>query len=321
MKFTDAILDGTKIGMEQDSDSIFLGLGVNDDRGLQGTTKGLVEKFGEERVFDIPVAEDGMMGFAVGSALCGVRTIFNHARVDFLLLTFNQLFNVACKYSYMFNGAYNCPLIIRALVGHGWGAQHSQVLSAIIASFPGISVVLPSNPADAKGLLLKSFNCNYPVVFIEDFQLYDMDENVPSGHYEVDFDDCDTIGNGDELTIVTLSSASRSVLTWIKESPELLERCTVLVLKSVTDIPFEAVCQKIEKSKKLLFVQNAWLEFGFGAQLLRKLSINGVQIEYAELGFPFAPTPSSEYLLDAYYVNKLSFHRAVDNLLSSKIIT
>jgi acetoin:2,6-dichlorophenolindophenol oxidoreductase subunit beta len=319
MKFTEAILDATRIGMEQNPNSIFLGLGVNDDRGLQGTTKGLVQQFGEERVFDIPVAEDAMMGFAVGSAMCGVRTIFNHARIDFLLLTFNQLFNVACKYSYMFNGAYNCPLIIRALVGHGWGGQHSQVLSAILASFPGISVVMPSNPPDAKGLLLKSFKCNYPVVFIEDFQLYDMEENVRAGHYEVDFNHCDIFGSGDELTIVTLSSASRSVKKWMEEFPELLNRCTVLVFKSVTDIPFETFFQKIKKSKKLLYVQNSWLEFGFGAELLRNLSNKGIKVDYAELGFPFAPTPSSEGLLGAYYVNKIKFYKMIDNLISFKV--
>jgi len=320
MKFTDAILDATMIGMERDPDSIFMGLGINDERGLQGTTKGLVHKFGNDRIFDIPVAEDAMMGFAVGSALGGVRTIFNHARIDFLLLTFNQLFNVACKYPYMFNGAYSCPLLIRALVGHGWGGQHSQVLSSIIGSFPGISVVLPSKPVDAKGLFLKAFRCNHPVVFIEDFKLYDLDSDVPAGHYELEFDSCDMFGTGDELTIVTLSSASQNVLNWIKNSPLLLEKCTLVVLKSVTDIPVELLCRKLEKSRKLLYVQNAWLEFGFGAQLLRKAAISGIQINYAEVGFPFAPTPFSEGLLESYYVNKLQFEKAVHGMLFSEVV-
>jgi len=318
MKFTDAILDATKIGMERDRDSIFIGLGVNDERGLQGTTKGLVDQFGEERVFDIPVAEDGMMGFAVGAALGGVRTIFNHARIDFLLLTFNQLFNVACKYSYMFNGAYNCPLLIRALVGHGWGAQHSQVLSSILSSFPGVSVVMPSNPVDAKGLLLRSFRCNYPVVFIEDFQLYDMDASVPLGYYETEFNDFDVFGQGNELTIVTLSSASRNILEWVQSSPELIKKCNLIILKSVTDIPVDFLCGNLSRSGKLLFVQNGWLEFGLGAQLLRILSNNGIKVDYSELGFPFAPSPSSVGLLSHYYINKLQFENRISDLLSGK---
>jgi pyruvate/2-oxoglutarate/acetoin dehydrogenase E1 component len=316
MKFTESILDATMIGMEQDSNSIFIGLGVNDDRGLQGTTKGLVKKFGSERVFDIPIAEDAMMGFAVGSALGGVRTVFNHARIDFLLLTFNQLFNVGCKYSYMFNGAYECPLLIRALVGYGWGAQHSQVLSGILGSFPGISVVLPSNPVDAKGLLLRAFRCNYPVIFIEDFQLYDMHADVPLLHYELEFDSYDVIGNGNDVTIVTLSSASRKVIDWMTNSSELSERCTLIVLKSTTDLPLDFLCQKLAISKKLFFVQNAWLEFGFGAQILRLLSLRGIQVDYAELGFPFAPSPCSESLLSNYYVEKDRLDIEIDRLFT-----
>jgi pyruvate/2-oxoglutarate/acetoin dehydrogenase E1 component len=315
MKFTEAILDATMIGMERDPNSIFMGLGVNDDRGLQGTTKGLVEKFGSQRVFDIPVAEDAMMGFAVGSALGGVRTIFNHARIDFLLLTFNQLFNVGSKYSYMFNGAYHCPLLIRALTGYGWGAQHSQVLSGVLGSFPGISVVLPSNPVDAKGLLLKAFRCKHPVIFIEDFQLYSMSADVASTPYELEFDSFDVIGSGNDITIVTLSSASRKVIDWVGSSPELSDRCTLIVLKSTTDLPVDLLCEKLSASKKLFFVQNSWMEFGLGAQILRLLAMRGVQVEYAELGFPFAPSPCAESLLSSYYVDKARLDVAIGRLL------
>lgn len=300
--FTESIRESIDLIMKKDSKSILFGLGVNDDRGLQGSTKDLYIKYGNDRVFDIPIAEDAMMGFAVGSAIAGSRTIFNHARLDFLLLTFNQLFNVATKYSYMFNGAYKVPLIIRCLVGFGWGAQHSQVLSSILASFPGISVVCPSNPYDAKGLFLQASKINSPVIFIEDFQLYKLSTNVPKKSYYIKFNDYEVLSNGNDLTIITLSSATNIVISYLKKNKSL--SIDALSLKSTSDVDYEAIAKSVIKTKKLLFIQNGWMPFGLGANIVRELKLKNINFKYMELGFPFSPTPFSPKLEKIYYLNE-----------------
>lgn len=313
MNFTESILSATEMVMDNDKNSVLFGLGVNDDRGLQGTTKDLFLKFGENRVFDTPIAEDAMMGFAVGSALSGVRTIYNHARSDFLLLTFNQLFNVATKYKYMFNGAYSVPLIIRCLVGYGWGAQHSQVLSSVLSSFPGISVVCPSNPYDAKGLFIEASKHKSPVIFMEDFQLYSTSADVPEENYYVKFDEVEKVCEGDELTIVAISSAVLAVKEFL--SNENNYSIDALLLKSSTDIDYDTIAKSIKKTKKLLFIQNSWMPHGLGANILRELQLRRISFTYDELGFPFTPTPYSPFLEKEYYINKKRIENKIKNLL------
>lgn len=313
LTFTESILDATNILMERDSKSILFGLGVNDERGLQGTTKNLVKKFGEERVFDIPIAEDAMMGFAVGVAMGGVKAIFNHARMDFLLLTFNQLFNVATKYNYMFNGKVQVPLLIRCLVGYGWGPQHSQVLTGILSSFPGISVICPSSPIDAKGLLLESEKKKHPVVFVEDFQLYALKARVSENYYTTQFDEVELLANGHDITLVTLSSASIIVKDLIDRGE--IEGAHVLCLKSTTDINYDIIEDSLIKTGKLIFVQNAWLEFGLGANIVRTMLLRGIKFEYEEVGFPFCPTPFAPNLEKEYYVSSAKIRKAMDRLL------
>ena len=146
----------------------------------------------------------------------------------FLLLTFNQLFNVGAKYSYMFNGGYKVPMIIRCLVGFGWGAQHSQVLMNILSSFPGISVVCPSSPYDSKGLFIQAASKNYPIIFVEDFQLYSFSEDVPEGYYTINFDDYIKLSNGNNATIVTLSSSSIIIKKMINEQEHIFQEFRII---------------------------------------------------------------------------------------------
>lgn len=301
ISFTDAILDATLSVMHKDPNTILFGLGVNDDRGLQGTTKDLFKHFGESRVFDIPIAEDAMMGFAVGAGISGLRPIFNHARMDFLLLTFNQLFNVGTKYSYMFDGNVKVPMIIRCLVGYGWGPQHSQVLTSILSSFPGISVICPSTPYDAKGLLLEASTKDYPVIFVEDFQLYSLKGHVPDGDYNIEFDAIRCMSRGDDITILTLSSATLEVERFLELNMQL--SVDVHCLLSITDIDYDILEASVSRTGKLLFVQNAWMEFGLGANIARHLLLKGLKFEYGEVGFPFTPTPYAPNLESEYYVS------------------
>jgi pyruvate/2-oxoglutarate/acetoin dehydrogenase E1 component len=317
LNFTEAILNATDLIMRDNSSTILFGLGVNDDRGLQGTTKNLFKIFGEERVFDVPIAEDALMGFAVGVAMSGVMPIFNHARMDFLLLTFNQLFNVATKYSYMFNGMVKVPMIVRCLVGKGWGPQHSQVLTSLLASFPGISVVCPASPFEAKGLLIEASTKDYPVIFVEDFQLYSKKEEVPEERYQIKFNEINILSKGSDLTLITISSASIVVEEFLKKNDNL--KIDAICLRTVTDIDYGLIEESVRKTGKLFFVQNAWLEFGLGANIVRELLLRKVQFKYSEIGFPFVPTPYSPPMENEYYVNESKLSAKINNFLLNAI--
>ena len=160
--------------MERDSSVFVYGIGAPDHKKVFGTTAGLVEKFGKERCFDTPLAEDSMAGFGLGAALNGMRPINVHIRVDFLLLAMNQLANMISSFRYGSGGEQKAPLVVRAIIGRGWGQgfQHSKSVYSTFAHIPGLKVVLPTTPNDAKGLLISSIRDNNPVIFIEHRWLY-----------------------------------------------------------------------------------------------------------------------------------------------------
>jgi len=169
IKFKDAILEATSLLLERDDSVILMGLGVPDPKGIFGTTLGLQERFGSLRVMDIPTAENGVTGVAIGAALTGMRPIVTHQRVEFSLLSIEQIINQAAKWCYMTDGKASVPLVIRCIIGRGWGQgpQHSQSLEPIFAHVPGMKVVLPSTASDAKGMLISAVEDNNPVVILE----------------------------------------------------------------------------------------------------------------------------------------------------------
>ena len=185
LKFYQAINEAIDTCMAGDPSVYVMGLGTPDPKGVFGTTLGLAQKYGAERVMDIPTSENGMTGVAIGSALVGMRPIIVHQRIDFALLSIEQIVNQAAKWHYMFGGQMQVPLVIRMIIGRGWGQgpQHSQSLQAWFAHVPGLKVVMPSTPYDAKGLLISSIEDNSPVVFIEHRWLYNIAGNVPEGSY------------------------------------------------------------------------------------------------------------------------------------------
>src|ERR671934_1149157 len=174
LSYIEAIREATDQEMERDSSVVVFGLDVDDPKAIQGTTRGLSEKYGPERVFGTPLSEDAMTGAAVGMALAGLRPIHVHIRMDFVMLAMNQLVNVAAKSRYMFGGQVSVPLVVRSMIGKSWGqgAQHSQGLYSFFMHVPGLKVVAPSTPFDAKGCLITAVRDDNPVVFVEHRILY-----------------------------------------------------------------------------------------------------------------------------------------------------
>ena len=185
LTYVQAILEATEQCMEANASVYAMGLGVTDPKGTFGSTLGLEQRFGSRRVMDMPTSENAMTGVAIGSALMGMRPVMAHQRMDFILLALDQIVNNAAKWHYMFGGQLRVPLVIRLVVGRGWGQgpQHSQSLQALFAHIPGLKVVMPTTPHDAKGLLISAIEDDNPVIYVEHRWLHGIFGPVPSEMY------------------------------------------------------------------------------------------------------------------------------------------
>ena len=187
LKYFQAILEATDQCLAADPRVYVIGLGVTDPKGIFGTTLGLEAKYGPRRVMDMPVSENALTGIALGSAVTGMRPIMTHQRVDFALLALDQLINNAAKWHTMFGGRMRAPMVIRLIIGRGWGQgpQHSQSLQALFAHIPGLKVVMPATPYDAKGLLVAAVEDDNPVIYLEHRWLHGIWGPVPEERYRV----------------------------------------------------------------------------------------------------------------------------------------
>ena len=207
LNYANAIKEATDFCLEVDQSVLVIGLGVPDPKGIFGTTIGLQDKYGVDRVMDMPLAENGMTGVVIGASLNGYRPILTHQRVEFALLSIEQIVDQAAKWFYMNAGQQNVPIVIRLIIGRGWGqgAQHSQSLESWFAHIPGLKVVMPSNAYDAKGLLISSVEDNNPVIFIEHRWLHNTIDYVPTGGYKVPIGKAKVAREGKDVTIIAHS--------------------------------------------------------------------------------------------------------------------
>src|SRR2546430_1904935 len=207
LSYVDAVREATDHEMARDPAVVLFGLDVDDPKAIQGTTRGLLEKYGPERVFGTPLSEDAMTGAAIGMALAGLRPIHVHIRMDFLLLAMNQLLNVAAKSRYMYGGGGGVPLGVGSVIGKSWGqgAQHSQGLHGMFMHVPGIKVVAPATPYDAKGCLAAAVRDDNPVLYVEHRLLHFQKGPVPEAAYTVEPGKARITHPGDDVTVVGIS--------------------------------------------------------------------------------------------------------------------
>ena len=249
-----ALLEGQDQCLESDPSVYVIGLGVPDPTGIFGTTKGLQDKYGESRVLDMPLAENAMTGVAIGSAIVGMRPVMTHQRVDFALVAMEQIVNQAAKWHYMFDGQVNVPLVIRMIIGRGWGQgpQHSQSLQAMFAHVPGLKVVMPATPYDAKGLMISAIEDNNPVIVLEHRWLYGISDVVPAESYCVPLDKAHVMREGSDVTIVGLSYMS---LESLRAAELLADRgisAEVIDLRSLRPLDEETILTSVRKTGNLL---------------------------------------------------------------------
>src|ERR1700731_115607 len=204
LSYVGALHEAVAQEMARDERVFVMGLDVDDHKGIQGSTRGLVEEFGPDRVFTTPLSEDAMTGVAIGAAMAGMRPIHVHIRMDFLMLCMNQLVNIAAKSRYMYDGQVSVPMVVRSMIGKSWGqgAQHSQGLHALFMHVPGLKVVAPSNAHDAKGCLIAAIRDDNPVIFVEHRLLYGTEASVPEAPYTVELGQARIMARGDDVTVV-----------------------------------------------------------------------------------------------------------------------
>jgi pyruvate dehydrogenase E1 component beta subunit len=304
--YAKAILEATAQCMDADPSVYLIGLGVPDPKGIFGTTLGLKERFGDQRVLDMPVSENGMTGVAIGSAIVGMRPIMTHQRIDFMLLSLDQLINNAAKWHYMFGDRMKVPLTVRLLVGRGWGQgpQHSQSLQALFAHIPGLKVVMPATPYDAKGLMVAAVEDNNPVIYIEHRWLHGTFGPVPEKKYSVPIGSARIMRQGQDVTIV---SASLMTIETLKAAHVLAMQgieVELVDLRTVKPIDEKTVLDSVQKTGRLLVVDGAWKSFGVAAEIMAMVSENvfdSLKCPPRRIAFPDMPTPTSPALANHYY--------------------
>lgn len=319
MTYRDALAYGAAKEMDADPDVFVFGLDVPDHKRIFGSTKGLVEKFGPERCFGTPLSEDAMTGVAIGAALSGLRPIHVHIRADFLLLGMNQIANVMSSLRYMSGGALRLPLVIRAVIGRGWGqgAQHSKSLHGVFGHFPGIKVALPTSPQDAYSMLRAAVRDDNPVILLEHRWLYDIEGSVDEDRVPL-LEGPVVVRQGDAVTVACTSwmviEALKAAEVLAKQGIEL----EVIDMRTVAPLDETAVVASVEQTAHCIVADYDWLYCGFAAELAARLShrcFTSLRKPVERIGFAPVPCPTTRPLENLFYPSAVHIIRTVERML------
>ncbi len=301
----EAIQDALMLCLERDDDVVIIGEGVPDPKAIFGTTAGLRERFGPQRVFDMPLAENGLTGICIGAAITGLRPIMVHQRIDFALLAMDQLVNNAAKWHYMFAGQASVPLVVRVIVGRGWGQgpQHAQSLQALFAHIPGLKVVMPVFPEDAKGMLCAAVQDNGPVMFIEHRWIHQVQGDVPVGYFEAPLSGACVRRAGRHITIAAFSYMVIEALNVAAALADLGIEVEVIDMRCVRPLDVETVLRSVQKTGRLLVADTGHKGFGVAAELVASVVERGmsslkaapVRVATDDIPSPTSPAWAAEY--------------------------
>ena len=316
LSYANAINEAMFVAMKKSKNVITFGLGVPDPKGVFGTTIGLQEEFGQDRVFDMPTSENGMTGVGIGASLNGLRPVMVHQRVDFFLLALDQLINNAAKWRFMFGGQSSVPITIRLIVGHGWGQgpTHSQNLHAMFSHIPGLKVVMPTSAYDAKGMLLSSIYDDDPVIFLEHRWLHNLESDVPKGDYRVPLGKAKLVNRGKDITIVALSYMSVEALHAVQELKKLGIGCDLIDLRSTSPLDWKTIKRSLLRTGRLLAVDSSSESFSVASEIIAKASIechNELKSAPLRLAIKDAPAPTSFGLTKNYYIGSKEIFNSV----------
>lgn len=311
LTYAQAIHEAIDLCLKMDPNVFVIGEGVPDPKGIFGTTLGLREKYGKMRVMDMPISENGITGICIGAALQGMRPIMTHQRMDFSLLAFDQIANVAAKWYYMLGGKVSVPLVVRLIVGRGWGqgAQHSQSLQALYTHIPGLKVVMPTTAYDVKGLLIAAVFDKNPVIFIEHRWLYNLPDVVPEGSYKVNIGQAKIIQKGHDITIAATSYMVVESMKAIEILKKIGVKVELIDLRTLKPLDKSIILKSIRKTGRLLVADTGWKTLGFASEVITLAAQDGYKYLHqapVRVTLPDLPTPTSWKLAEKYYPTALT---------------
>ena len=316
--YRDAIREALREEMRRDDRVFVMGEDVAVYGGLFKVTEGLLAEFGPERIFDTPLSESVLVGAAVGASLMGMRPIAEVMFADFTTVAMDAIVNHAAKINYMSGGETPAPLVLRMAYGAGprWGSHHTQSVESWIANVPGLTIVMPTTPYDAKGLMKAAIRTPNPVIFLEHKLLYGKKGEVPEGDYIVPIGKAEIKRPGDAVTVVASGLMVDRALDAARTLAEEGISAEVIDLRSVQPLDEDTILASVEKTGRLVIVHEAPVRGGFGGEIAAVVANKGLGFLDAPIervGAPWTPVPFGQLLVNAYVPKEDDIIRAVRN--------
>ncbi len=316
MTYAEAERNAIELIMDRSDDVVLMGQGINDDRAMFGVTDGLWKKYGTQCIFDTPLAENGMAGIGIGMAMNGTKVLYMHNRPDFMYLSFDQIINHASKYAYMSDGAIKIPIIFWGVTGQGWGcaAQHSQSIHGILNQVPGLKIVMPTTPYDAKGLLISAFKENVPILFLEHRRLFAQEQIVPNGEYALPIGKGVVRQEGNDVTVIGISAMMLDCMEAAKKVKQDGINVEVIDLRTIKPFDEELILRSVRKTKRLVIADTSWIT----GSVAKDIAESTYSRLYKELkakieivALPDVPTPAAYTLEAVYYKTSKDIEEAI----------
>jgi pyruvate dehydrogenase E1 component beta subunit len=320
LKYSQALSEGTVQAMERDPSIFMTGIAVDYPSGIFGSTVEATKRF-PDRVFDSPAMENALTGIAVGAAAVGKRPIVVHPRNDFMFLAFDNLINLAAKWRYMYGGnADIAPIVVRAVIGRGWGqgASHSQSLQSPLAHFPGLTVVMPAFPRDAKGLMLSALAHTGPVVVLEHRTLYDTVGDVPEEPVPTPLGKAAVVREGSDITIVATSFMAYESMHAAEQLAKEGVEAEVVDPRSIRPLDEATILASVKKTGRLIVADTSWELCGFSSEvaaLVAEKVFGDLKAPVRRIAMANCPAPVSQPLEKAFYPTATTIAKAALSML------
>jgi pyruvate dehydrogenase E1 component beta subunit len=306
LQYSLAINEALHQMMAADSSVFLIGQGVKSPWYVGNTCQGLLETFGEKRVIDTPVSENGITGAAVGAAIAGMKPVVVHPRMDFMLYAMDPIINEAANWCYMNGGNASVPIVIWGIINRGGeqAAQHSQALHATFTHIPGLKVVMPATSYDAKGLMIAAIRDPNPVVFVDDRWLYEVEDQVPEEIYEVEIGKGTVRKHGEEVTLVAVSYMVQEAMKAAEQMEQEGISVEVIDLRTVKPLDMELILESVRKTGRLMIADVGWKTYGLSAEigaLAAEKAFEFLKAPVRRVTLPDCPAPASRVLEKVYY--------------------
>ena len=306
IQFREAICEAMSEEMRRDDTIYLMGEEVAEYNGAYKASKGMLDEFGPDRVIDTPISELGFAGIAIGSAMNGNRPIVEYMTFNFSLVGIDQIINNAAKIRQMSGGQFNCPIVFRGPTASAGqlGATHSQAFESWFANTPGLKVIVPSNPADAKGLLKAAIRDDDPVIFMESEQMYGDKGEVPEGEYLIPIGVADIKREGTDVTIVSFGKIIKEAYTAAEELEKDGISCEIIDLRTVRPLDINTILESVKKTNRLVILEEAWpfgnvsteITYQVQEQAFDYLDAPIVKINTADTPAPYSPVLLKEWI-------------------------